>query len=68
MYEFLQKIKDDTGQATFLLPSLPTAVNGTIVKLARSRVVIETKFSGEGELKGKTVMFVTHPNTVVVVT
>jgi hypothetical protein len=62
MQQELERIKKSGKKATFLLPSLPSAVSGKIASLTATKVVIEATMGGE------TYQYATHPNTVVLVT
>lgn len=70
MLELLQSLKDDQIEATFLFPSVGGAVNGRVEDLNPERVVIAVEFgdNADGALANRTVRFVTHPNSVVLVT
>ena len=70
MFELLQTLKDEARQATFLFPSVGGAVNGHVEDLSPERVTIAVEFGANADaaLANRTVRFVTHPSSVVLVT
>ncbi len=70
MLELLQRLLDEELEATYLFPSVGGAVNGRVEDLNAERVVIAVEFgqAADAALANRTVRFVTHPSSVVLVT
>lgn len=61
MMALLKRIKESGKPAVFLLPSLPSSLEGSIASLSSTKIVIEADHDGT------TYQYATHPHHVVVV-